>query len=118
MKLCTSLILVNVLLGSGCRSIGPKKVTRDRVDHCHSLADSWKSQMLLNILEVRYLDLPIFLDSFTGLYNRPAMLSSKCQPDPEFFQVLTLVRDVQDTGALGMKVTEPEEGQSAMHTIS
>jgi len=109
MKLCTSLILVNVLLGSGCRSIGPKKVTRDRVDHCHSLADSWKSQMLLNILEVRYLDLP---------NNRPAILSSKRQPDPEFFQVLTLVRDVQDAGALGMKVTEPEEGQSAIHTIS
>ena len=53
-----------------------------------------------------------------GLYNRPAMLSSKRQPDPEFFQVLTSVRDVQDAGALGMKVTEPEEGQSAKHTIS
>jgi len=83
MKLCTSLILVNVLPGSGCRSIGPKKVTRDRVDYSHSPADSWKRQ-----------------------------------PDPEFFQVLTLVLDVQDAGALGMKVTEPEEGQSAIHTIS
>ena len=118
MRLCTSLILVIVLPGSGCRSIGPKKVTRDRVDHSHSLADSWKSQMVLNVVKVRYLDLSIFLDSFNRLYNRPAMLSSKGQPDPEFFQVLTLVRDVQDTGALGKKVTEPEEGQSAIHTIS
>ena len=166
MKLYTSLILVIVLLGSGCRSIGPKKVTRDRFDYSHSLADSWKSQMLLNIVKVRYLDLPIFLDvaqlvtgytletsvdvggrflqgfltpiqprnffslvqsgyaadfilelcldSFNGLNNRSAMLASKRQPDPEFFQVLTLIRDVQDAGALGMKVAEPEEGQSAI----
>jgi len=50
------------LLGSACGSIGPKKITADRLDYSTVLAESWKKQMLLNIIKVRYLDLPIFLD--------------------------------------------------------
>lgn len=62
MKPIACLFLVIILVGSGCRSIGPNKVNRDRIDYSQSLADSWKSQMLLNIVKIRYLDLPIFLD--------------------------------------------------------
>jgi hypothetical protein len=57
--------------------------------------------------------LELCLDSFNGLYNRPATLASKRQPNEAFFQVLSLLREVQDAGALGMKIVQPQEGELA-----
>ena len=62
MKLFVQLLLIVTFLGIGCKSIGPKKISHDRFDYSQALADSWKKQMLLNIIKLRYLDLPIFLD--------------------------------------------------------
>ena len=42
--------------------IGPQSVPRDRVDYSSSLSDSWKQETLLNIVKVRYLDPPVFVD--------------------------------------------------------
>lgn len=58
----TVFLTVTALLLVDCKSIGPKKVTHDRFNYSQALADSWKRQMLLNIVKLRYLDLPIFLD--------------------------------------------------------
>jgi hypothetical protein len=46
----------------GCHSIGPGSVPRDRSDYSDSLSESWKRQTLLNIVKLRYLDPPIFVD--------------------------------------------------------
>lgn len=46
----------------GCASIGPGSVTRDRFDYVGAISDSWKRQMLLNMVKVRYADAPVFLD--------------------------------------------------------
>lgn len=197
MRQAILLVISLALAGAGCRSIGPKKVTGDRFNYSQSLADSWKNQMLLNVVKVRYMDLPIFLDvgqvvsgytletsvnlggtftsggsqlgsvgaagrytdrptitympltgeqflegflrpiepvnvfsllqsgyaadfilelcldSLNGLKNRPASLASKRQPDPEFFRVLSLMREVQDAGALGIRIAQTEEGEPA-----
>ena len=56
-------ITVFVLLSfTGCASIGPGTVPRDRFDYVSAISDSWKSQTLFNLVKLRYGDAPVFLD--------------------------------------------------------
>jgi hypothetical protein len=56
------ILLLAAAAMSGCASIGPAAVTRDRFDYNTAVAESWKSQMLLNLVRIRYGDTPVFLD--------------------------------------------------------
>jgi hypothetical protein len=184
-----------LLLLAACTSIGPTTIPRDRFDYGGALAESWKNQLLLNLVKLRYLDLPIFLEvgqivsgytlessasiggqigntvagtnflelgttgryvdrptitykpltgenflasfltpiapakvlalvqagfpadfileltvqELNGLRNRPISLGAKHKADPAFFQVLALLREIQDAGAVGMRVKNPEK---------
>ena len=56
-----SIILAFVLI-SACSSIGPRTINRDQLDYGRSIGQNWKNQMLANLVRLRYVDMPIYLD--------------------------------------------------------
>ena len=57
---CNLLMLTLVVLG-GC-TFGPHTVQRDRMDYVTAVSDSLKTQMLYNLVKLRYGDMPVFMD--------------------------------------------------------
>jgi len=73
-----------VLALSGCASVGPPTLPRDRMEYVSALSDSWKQQMLLNLVRVRYGDVPVFLDvtSIINAYSLDNQFSAAAQAAP------------------------------------
>lgn len=69
---------------TGCASIGPAAVPRDRLDYINAVGDFWKEQTLLNIVQLRYGDAPSLVDvssvisgyTFQGQISARAAISS------------------------------------------
>jgi hypothetical protein len=62
-------ILIIMSIISGCASTGPKTIPRDRFNYTEAISESWKTQMLLNMVSIRYGDVPVFLD-VTSIVNQ------------------------------------------------
>lgn len=55
-------ITILLVLVQACTHIGPETVRRDRFDYNTAISDSWKEQTLLNIVKLRYADMPLFVE--------------------------------------------------------
>jgi hypothetical protein len=80
------MVLTLALLGTaGCRSIGPTTVQRDQIHYSTAVADSWKEQLLLNIVKTRFGDAPAFLEvaSVVSGYSLETGVSLGGQVSPE-----------------------------------
>jgi len=62
MPVTSGVLVFAVILFSGCAGIGPRTIDKDRFDYVSAISESWKRQMLLNLLKTRYQDVPVFLD--------------------------------------------------------
>ena len=69
-------VLALVALGVGCASVGTGTISRDRVGYDQAISDSWKQQMLLNLVRLRYGDAPVFMEvaSITNSYSLETQL--------------------------------------------
>ena len=56
------IIIIAAISVTACFNIGPKTIPRDRFDYNAAISDSWKEQTLLNIVKLRYADMPLFVD--------------------------------------------------------
>src|SRR5438132_13946216 len=56
---CAAAVFLSI---AACTNIGPGTVPHDRIDYGSSIGNSWKEQTLLNIVKLRYADMPIFLE--------------------------------------------------------
>jgi len=61
-RLLNTCIYAAILVVAGCKSIGPAAIKRDRLHYSTAVSDSWKEQLLLNIVKTRYGDAPAFME--------------------------------------------------------
>jgi hypothetical protein len=79
-----TLVLATAIVVTGCQTIGPASVQRDRLDYAAAIDDSWKDQALLNIVKLRYFDTPVFLDvaSVISSYTLQSQIDIAAQAYP------------------------------------
>lgn len=54
-------LLVMVLQAAGCQSMGPNRVAPDQFNYNEAIARAGNEQMLLNLVRLRYREVPVFL---------------------------------------------------------
>ena len=77
--------------------MGPQTVARDRFDYNAAISDSWKEQTLLNIVKLRYADMPLFVEvasvvsgyTIESSVNFGGTLSSETAVQGDFFTLGT-----------------------------
>ena len=73
-----------LVLTYGCASVGPPSIVRDRFDYATAISESWKTQMLTNMVRIRYSEAPVFLnvESAINSYQRDFSVNTSGQIYP------------------------------------
>ena len=90
----------------GCTGMGPRTIVHDRFDYIGALGDSWKQQMLINMVKLRYGDTPVFLDvaSVISQYSVESLVDLRLSwVNP----VTSAATNAQSTGAAARYVDRP-----------
>jgi hypothetical protein len=59
----TFIVSIALVAGlAGCASLGPRTLNRDQLDYGSSIGHNWKNQMLANLVRLRFVDMPVFVD--------------------------------------------------------
>ncbi len=98
--------LCAILFCSGCVSIGPHTVGRDRFDYTGAIGDSWKEQMLINTVKMRYGDTPIFLD-VASVISQYQLAAQANLGFTWVHPVTSVATNSQSVGALAQYVERP-----------
>jgi hypothetical protein len=82
----TCLLLLAFVTAPACTSIGPPMLKRDRFDYSNALSNSAREQMLLNLVRLRYMESPVFLDvtSVVNQYTLEGTLRAGIDSGPIF----------------------------------
>ena len=62
MRALTFAVVTSASLCTACAGVGVRTVTVDCFEYTATLSDTWKRQMLINVVKLRYGDAPVFLD--------------------------------------------------------
>lgn len=112
---------------AGCQHYGPRSIVADRLPYNESIATSWKEQTLLNIVKMRYMDTPFFVDvpqitsGFTiqGIATANGGISPPVNPVASFAQQLGLNLNLQ--GAYQDRPTisyQPQTGSQFIRNLT
>ena len=84
------ILILPIVFLPACSPIGPNTVPRDRFEYTDAISESWKKQMLLNIVKIRYADAPVFLDvsSIISQYALETELQASLKYDARNNQML------------------------------
>ena len=113
------------LLTLGCAGFGPKSVQRDRFDYNTAISTSWKEQTLLNIVRLRYADMPLFVEvasvvsgySLGRSVNLGGTLSSKDAVQGDFFSLGGAGKYTDRPTITYAPITGKQFNQNFMHPI-
>ena len=59
----TAPALLALLAAGGCAAVGPQRLDMDQMGYTAALGDGLKRQMLLNMVRLRYADVPAFVSA-------------------------------------------------------
>jgi hypothetical protein len=95
-----------LLTFAGCAGVGPPTVPRDRFDYTTAISDSWKAQMLINMVKMRYGDTPTFLEvaSVINQYSFESQLDARLGWVHHFTTALT---NTQSVGGAARYIDRP-----------